>query len=82
MTYGGGGSRYGENKRAVVEKDTGPLIKTIMTRCIHCTRCIRFCEEVAGTPAIGAIGRGEHMEITTLGQAAQARKRPHPRARS
>jgi NADH-quinone oxidoreductase subunit G len=69
MAYGGGNSRYDENKRAVVEKDMGPLIKTIMTRCIHCTRCIRFCEEVAGTPAIGAINRGEHMEITTLGQA-------------
>ncbi len=69
MAYGTGGSRYDENKRAVVEKDMGPLIKTIMTRCIHCTRCIRFCEEVAGTPANGAIGRGEHMEITTLGQA-------------
>lgn len=65
MAYGTGGSRYDENKRAVKEKFMGPLIKTVMTRCIHCTRCVRFAEEVAGVEEIGAIGRGEHMEITT-----------------
>ncbi len=65
MAYGTGGSRYEENKRAVKEKHMGPLIKTEMTRCIHCTRCIRFATEVAGVEELGAIGRGEHMEITT-----------------
>lgn len=63
--YGAGYSRYAENKRSVEEKYMGPLIKTHMTRCIHCTRCIRFAEDVAGVPALGAVGRGEHMEITT-----------------
>src|SRR6186997_1681091 len=65
MAYGYGGSRYQENKRAVEDKYIGPLVKTIMTRCIHCTRCIRFSTEVAGVPELGAIGRGEDMEITT-----------------
>ncbi|HKJ74284.1 MAG TPA: NADH-quinone oxidoreductase subunit NuoG [Alphaproteobacteria bacterium] len=65
LYYGMGSSRYLENKRAVKEKYMGPLIKTIMTRCIHCTRCIRFATEVAGVPELGAIGRGEDMEITT-----------------
>jgi len=65
MGYGRGGSRYDENKRAVKEKYMGPLVKTVMTRCIHCTRCIRFATEVAGVPELGAIGRGEDMEITT-----------------
>jgi NADH-quinone oxidoreductase subunit G len=65
MAYGYGGSRYDENKRAVEEKYLGPLIKTAMTRCIHCTRCIRFMTEVAGVEELGAIGRGEDMEITT-----------------
>ncbi len=65
IAYGKGASRFHENKRAVKEKYMGPLIKTVMTRCIHCTRCIRFAEEVAGVEEIGAIGRGEHMEITT-----------------
>ena len=54
-----------ENKRAVEDKYIGPLVKTIMTRCIHCTRCIRFTTEVAGVRELGAIGRGEDMEITT-----------------
>ena len=66
MGYGVSGSRFEENKRAVVDKYMGPLVKTIMTRCIHCTRCVRFMDEVAGVPAIGALGRGEHMEISTL----------------
>lgn len=66
MAYGRADSRYAENKRAVREKYMGPLIKTIMTRCIHCTRCVRFVEEVAGAPDIGAIFRGENMEITAL----------------
>jgi NADH-quinone oxidoreductase subunit G len=65
MAYGVDKSRYVENKRAVEDKYIGPLVKTIMTRCIHCTRCIRFATEVAGVPELGAIGRGEDMEITT-----------------
>jgi NADH-quinone oxidoreductase subunit G len=65
MAYGHDRSRYIENKRAVEEKYMGPLVKTVMTRCIHCTRCIRFATEVAGVEEIGAVGRGEHMEITT-----------------
>ncbi len=65
MFYGIDKSRYKENKRYVPEKYMGPLIKTQMTRCIHCTRCIRFATEVAGVPELGAIGRGEDMQITT-----------------
>src|SRR4030095_354353 len=65
MAFGVDSSRYQENKRAVEDKYIGPLVKTIMTRCIHCTRCIRFSTEVAGVPELGAIGRGEDMEITT-----------------
>jgi NADH-quinone oxidoreductase subunit G len=65
MVYGVDGSRFRENKRAVEDKNIGPLIKTIMTRCIHCTRCVRFMTEVAGVSELGAIGRGEDMEITT-----------------
>ena len=65
LYYGVDKSRFIENKRQVKEKYMGPLIKTQMTRCIHCTRCVRFATEVAGVPEIGAIGRGENMEITT-----------------
>ena len=65
MGYGLDGSRFSENKRAVDNKHMGPLISTVMTRCIHCTRCVRFAAEVAGVPELGAIGRGETMEITT-----------------
>ena len=65
MGYGLDHSRFQENKRAVPEKYMGPLIKTFMTRCIHCTRCIRFATEVAGVPELGATGRGEHMEVGT-----------------
>jgi NADH-quinone oxidoreductase subunit G len=65
MFYGVDKSRFKENKREVPEKNMGPLIKTQMTRCIHCTRCIRFATEVAGIPELGAIGRGEDMQITT-----------------
>jgi NADH-quinone oxidoreductase subunit G len=65
LHFGIGGSRYHENKRAVEEKNLGPLIKTMMTRCIQCTRCVRFMTEVAGVEELGAIGRGEDMEITT-----------------
>ena len=65
MYYGVDKSRFVENKRQVKEKYMGPLIKTQMTRCIHCTRCVRFATEVAGVTEIGAIGRGENMEITT-----------------
>ena len=63
MAYGKGLSRYFEHKRAVDEKELGPLVKTEMTRCIHCTRCIRFATEIAGVEALGATGRGEEMEI-------------------
>jgi NADH-quinone oxidoreductase subunit G len=65
LYYGVDKSRFVENKRDVKEKYMGPLIKTQMTRCIHCTRCVRFATEVAGVPEIGSIGRGENMEITT-----------------
>nr|WP_295662622.1 NADH-quinone oxidoreductase subunit NuoG [Polymorphobacter sp.] len=70
LAYGKGHSRYHENKRAVTEKYMGPLIKTVMTRCIHCTRCVRFAEEVAGVEEIGAIGRGENMQITSYLEGA------------
>jgi NADH-quinone oxidoreductase subunit G len=63
--YGKGESAYHEHKRAVKDKNMGPLIKTQMTRCIHCTRCVRFIEDVAGTCELGAVNRGEGMEITT-----------------
>jgi NADH-quinone oxidoreductase subunit G len=65
MAYGVDSSRFQENKRAVEDKYIGVLVKTIMNRCIHCTRCVRFTTEVAGVPELGAIGRGEDMEITT-----------------
>ena len=65
MAYGADSSRYIENKRAVEDKYIGALVKTSMNRCIHCTRCVRFTTEVAGVPELGAIGRGEDMEITT-----------------
>ena len=65
VAYGRGGSRYHEEKRAVTQKTMGPLIKTVMTRCIHCTRCVRFSEEVAGVDEIGALYRGEGMQIAT-----------------
>ncbi len=58
-------SRYNEEKRAVKDKNLGPLVSTVMTRCIHCTRCIRFATEIAGVPELGATGRGEHMEVGT-----------------
>lgn len=58
-------NRFEENKRAVTDKNMGPLVNTIMTRCIHCTRCVRFAAEIAGVDEIGATGRGEDMEITT-----------------
>ncbi len=65
MYYGVDKSRFKENKRHVPDKYMGPLIKTQMTRCIHCTRCVRFATEIAGVPELGAIGRGEDMQITT-----------------
>jgi len=65
MAYGVDGSRFKENKRAVEDKNIGPLIKTIMTRCIHCTRCVRFMTEIAGVSELGMTGRGEDVEITT-----------------
>jgi len=65
VAYGKGHSRFRENKRAVTEKYMGPIVKTIMTRCIQCTRCVRFAEEVSGVEEIGAVGRGENMQITS-----------------
>jgi NADH-quinone oxidoreductase subunit G len=65
MAFGMAGSRYAENKRAVEDKYIGPLVKTVMNRCIHCTRCVRFTTEVAGIAELGLIGRGEDAEITT-----------------
>jgi NADH dehydrogenase subunit G (EC 1.6.5.3) len=70
MAYGRSGTRFDENKRAVEEKHMGPLIKTVMTRCIQCTRCVRFATEIAGVSELGATGRGEDMEITTYLEAA------------
>ncbi len=65
LAYGKGFSRFVESKRAVKDKDLGPLIKTHMTRCIHCTRCVRFAEEIAGVDQLGTVGRGEDTEITS-----------------
>ena len=70
MGYGMDHSRYAENKRAVKDKNLGPLVKTSMNRCIHCTRCIRFITEVAGVPDLGATARGEHMEVGTYVEKA------------
>jgi NADH-quinone oxidoreductase subunit G len=70
MGYGMDHSRYAENKRAVPDKNLGPLVKTSMNRCIHCTRCIRFITEVAGVPDLGATARGEHMEVGTYVEKA------------
>jgi NADH-quinone oxidoreductase subunit G len=70
MAYGFDRGRFLEHKRAVPEKNFGPLVATNMTRCIHCTRCIRFLTDVAGVPDLGATGRGEHMEITTYVEKA------------
>ena len=66
MGYGRGISRYNEGKRTVKDKDLGPLVSTDMTRCIHCTRCVRFGEEIAGIQEMGAMGRGDRMEIGTF----------------
>ena len=68
--YGMDHSRYAENKRAVKDKNLGPLVKTVMTRCIHCTRCIRFATEIAGVPELGATSRGESMEVGTYVEKA------------
>ncbi|MES2729668.1 MAG: NADH-quinone oxidoreductase subunit NuoG [Pseudomonadota bacterium] len=71
--YGFDRSRYHEDKRATKDKDLGPLVKTVMTRCIHCTRCIRFGEEIAGVPALGLLNRGEDVEIGTfVGKAIES----------
>ena len=70
MAYGGDRGRYQEEKRAVEDKSYGPLVQTWMTRCIQCTRCVRFITEVAGTPVLGGLGRGEHMEISKYVDAA------------
>lgn len=70
MAYGGDRGRFKEEKRAVQNKDFGPIVKGTMTRCIQCTRCVRFITDVAGVPELGAVGRGEHMEITTYVEKA------------
>ncbi|MBE9555155.1 MAG: (2Fe-2S)-binding protein, partial [Proteobacteria bacterium] len=72
MAYGKDYSRYHEHKRAVKDKYMGPLVKTIMTRCIHCTRCVRFATEIAGVPELGLLGRGEGAEISTYLEKALA----------
>lgn len=66
VAYGYDRSRFHENKRAVTDKDVGPLVSTVMTRCINCTRCVRFAEEIAGTPVLGQLNRGEDSEIGTF----------------
>lgn len=65
VAYGPSSTRFDDNKRAVPDKYMGPIIKTSMTRCIHCTRCVRFATDIAGVPEMGAVGRGENTEITT-----------------
>src|SRR5919205_624201 len=65
MAYGVDTSRYHENKRAVTDKYIGPLVKTWMNRCIHCTKCVRFCNEICGESVLGTLGRGSNMEIGT-----------------
>ena len=70
MNYGGDRGRFDELKRAVPDKDFGPLVKGIMTRCIHCTRCVRFLSDLAGVPEMGGTGRGEHVEIGTYVEKA------------
>ena len=65
VAYGRGASRFEENKRAVTEKYMGPIVKTTMTRCIQCTRCVRFGDEIAGLQELGGMGRGENMQIGT-----------------
>ena len=70
MMFGSDRSRFTEAKRGVEDKNLGPLVKTVMTRCIHCTRCVRFSQEVAGVPMLGAVGRGNAMEIGTYVEAA------------
>jgi NADH-quinone oxidoreductase subunit G len=65
LNYGSDRSRFFDFKHGVEDKECGPIVKTIMTRCIHCTRCVRFLTEVAGLEVFGALGRGELMEIGT-----------------
>ncbi len=70
MAYGGDRGKYEEERRAVEDKELGPLVKTVMTRCIQCTRCIRFVDEICGTPVLGGINRSEHLEIGTYVEQA------------
>ena len=86
--FGRDASRYSERKRVVADENLGPLIATDMTRCIHCTRCIRFTEEIAGIQELGMIGRGEHMKVRTYietrgePRAGRQRHRPVPGGRA
>ena len=70
MTHGSDRSRFWEGKRAVEDKDIGPLVKTVMTRCIQCTRCVRFCQEIAGIDELGTTGRGNDLQIGTYVEKA------------
>jgi len=70
VAYGFDRGRYAENKRAVTDKELGPIVKTVMTRCIQCTRCIRFADEIAGTPELGGFNRSDHLEIGTYVEKA------------
>ena len=70
MTHGSDRSRFWESKRAVEDKDIGPLVKTVMTRCIQCTRCVRFCQEIAGVDELGTTGRGNDLQIGTYVEKA------------
>jgi NADH-quinone oxidoreductase subunit G len=70
MGFGRDAARFNERKRVVKDKDLGPLVSTDMTRCIHCTRCVRFGQDIAGIQELGTTGRGEHMEIGTYVERA------------
>ena len=78
MGFGRDISRFNERKRVVKDKDIGPLVSTDMTRCIHCTRCVRFTSEIAGIQELGTTGRGEHMEIGTSSAPSSMNSRAPP----
>jgi len=72
MGFGRDIARYSERKRVVKDRSIGPLVSTDMTRCIHCTRCVRFGQEIAGYPELGTVGRGENMQISTYIERASS----------